>query len=118
MWLTSSMQAIATRRCPSLGSSPVVSVWSTNPRMPSPPPPRQTLVRSRRHSDDLGESTQGEAAAAPCRHDETGAPALVALRHLLGENGVQTGCAHPRPCADACALKQFRRADHDDDVQA
>src|SRR5260370_8035910 len=97
MWLTSSMQAIATRRCPSLGSSPVVSVWSTNSRMPSPPPPRQTLVRSRRHSDDLGESTQGEATAEPCRHDEIRPPPPAAIRHPLGADGVEPGAPPPPP---------------------
>src|SRR5260370_37055352 len=101
---------------PSPGWRPVVSVSSTNSRMPSPPPPRQTLVRSRRHSDDLGESTQGEAAAEPCRHDEIGAPPLVAIRHLLGEDGVEAGCAQTPPRADAGPLGKFPRAGDADRV--
>src|SRR5260221_11444652 len=119
------MQPISTMRWPSAGSSPVVSVSSTISRM-SPPSSRQSSSRCppvyrllcAQHFDDLGESAQGQAAAQTGRHDEIGAPALVATRHLLGEDGGKAGFAHPRSREDASALQEGRRADDDDGVAA
>src|SRR4029077_266906 len=99
------MQAISTIRCPSLGSSPVVSVSRTISRI-NPPAPfsvdAPSLASYRRffgtqESDDCLQPAQAQGSAPTCRNDEVGAPAFFESRSLIAQDRRQSALSHTGP---------------------
>ena len=64
---------------------------------------------------DVGERP---GAAEPGAHHEVRAPALFAIRHLLGEDGVELRPRHPRPRERADGLQVRGRARHHGEIAA
>src|SRR6516225_3107433 len=135
MPLTSSMQPISTSRWPATGSSPVVSVSSTISRNPcllgESPATRRHCSNCIKNGTHLGTRVVDPARGV---HDEISAPALLVIRHLLAENGLELlpghsgarqhtgllnlrgrGCHHDRVYTPiASGLEQERDIEHSD----
>src|ERR1700754_5210095 len=96
-----SRQAISTRRCPAVGSKPVVSVSRTISRAMTcndllrPPSSTGRTVAGRpslwiaHHRDDFGHLSARRLQAAGGVDDEVRPGAFFGVSHLLGQDGVQ-----------------------------
>src|SRR5881394_3562648 len=113
------MQATSTMRCPSFGSSPVVSVSMTISRTPSPryrvsslPPPahQPPAVAARTLSiaqiiDDGAQPPERRGFAQRRRHDKIGAPPFLRIGQLSPDDLAETARRHTRAAHHALTLQ-------------
>src|SRR5579872_4541125 len=126
MRLISSTQPTSTRRWPSSGSSPVVSVSRTISRILlvwvagclGAAESLATLAHFSDRLQDVAHLRAGMIEGLRTVHDKVGAGALVRIRHLLGEKRGKFLCRHARPLEGAAALDLGRRRHYDHGVAA